>query len=340
MLSIVPERERKRFRSLGLTLVIAAIIAVVFFLRPVLNSERFTVNVRTGEFDAQQLRTMWERAIREKGALPTYQAVTVAYASESMRLQHFAVHVLGEVLFGVEGIGGMAVCDDAYAFGCYHGFISAAILGEGLEVISTLDRMCKEAYQEPTACQHGLGHGILEFLGHGHLLAALDACPKVSRTTPLGGCANGVFMAYNMPVSVDGSNVSFRFREVDPEHPYEPCPGISDAFFQNACYHQLVQLWLNVFGEDYVKVGVWCEKISSEAEQEACFRGVAVVAAPMHGLDPVKTREICRSMPTIAGELWCRQTAYQYILKSPRAGQADIVCSNLDVSGRRACQQE
>lgn len=234
---------------------------------------------------------LWESWFDQYGADEAYVRFKEQYANENYGTKHFAAHLFGDLLYKREGIPGVAVCDSSFAFGCYHSFFGRAILDHGLDVITELDASCIEKWGElGLGCPHGIGHGVLSYLGDEKLLESLEACRTLNYQEPIGGCTSGVFMEYNFKTmeSLEGGVM----REFDETDPHKPCSDLPSEFLE-ACYWDLPQWWEKVLSYDYSLIDMYCSEISEQVVRDACYRGLGNAIGPSTRYDIKKTSERC-----------------------------------------------
>lgn len=244
------------------------------------------------------LRNEFIHSIERLGAPRAYAAFSAAYGPEPFEIQHNAAHLFGEALYDVKRLKGIAACDQTFNFGCYHGFMSRAIAREGLLVVRELDRVCKSDTAAPTACEHGIGHGILEFVGHAKLLPALDACKLTNQQDPVAGCTSGVFMEYNVPLeTMEGGAVAVQARPlVDTQKPFDICPDMPDQYRQS-CYQELPQWWIQVLTTDIGEMGKICSTAETEVLRIVCYNGITKIVPSQGQYSPSTIITMCSSMP-------------------------------------------
>lgn len=241
----------------------------------------------------------WHDQILTHGPEKTYEELKQKHRTSHFSIQHLSSHLFGEELYETIGEEGVSVCDDTYAFGCFHGFFSAAVRDQGEKIISALDAVCRKhgSLGWITACQHGLGHGIIEYTGRQRLLDALGICQKVKQENPFYGCSSGIFMEYNMPVEIGPEKAAMKFRDLNPNKPYEPCDTLTEPFFRKSCYYELAHWWDKVYEKNYQKIGKLCMNIQDLQEREACAIGMGNVAAPSSDYNAEDTAKKCRVLP-------------------------------------------
>lgn len=255
--------------------------------------------------DARYNFAYWEERIETKGAEDAYREFTERNLSAPTSRQHLSAHVMGELIFSARGVEGITVCDSQFSFGCYHGFFGRAISEGGEAAVSELDAECVEAFGElGSGCQHGIGHGILEYVGHDRVQDALALCAKTTQPAPLLGCPSGVFMEYNTPLMRDDDGVRVSVRKVTADTVYEPCVSVSKEF-QSSCFFQLGQ-WLALsLDEQPAKLGALCSK-APLLGREYCFLGAGDSLGLLALYDVPRAIAACASISINDDEVACR----------------------------------
>jgi len=290
--------------------------------------------------DFKDEREVWSRRIYEIGAEEAYEEFKEAYQALNYSKQHALSHVFGTLLFEHLGIEGVAICDSTFAFGCYHSFFGEALINEGLGVLPLFDRACTEKWGDASLpCQHGIGHGILAYIGYGeeNLLGAFDLCAMLS-WRPTGGCASGVVMEYNFRTMSDLSGSGTLTRSLQPDgDPHEPCISLPEKY-QQACYFEQPQWWQSIFGGDYIKIGTLCNQVEDTLSRRACFRGAGNYAALFSGYGAKETITLCEKMPSYRAQFFCREGASWVFLAHPQKYHlAPQLCYGLKGGGEQLC---
>jgi hypothetical protein len=117
-----------------------------------------------------------------------------------LRAGHQMAHALGRQAVAERG-GDVAVireCRPAFASGCYHGVVEAALQAGGRLDMARLQQLCAatEAAAGPGPgyeCVHGLGHGVLGAVKY-DLESALHLCDALSTASLRESCHSGAFM--------------------------------------------------------------------------------------------------------------------------------------------------
>ena len=257
-------------RTYGLLvlIVIAGVVGVALYTAQ-------QPRISYSDTDPSYNRAYWEEQITHRGAPQAYRAFVEKNAIAPRNRQHFSAHAMGAAVYAQLGLPGIAVCDQRFAFGCYHGFTSRAIAEGGEQAITTLNTTCRdtfgiEAFNLVSMCQHGLGHGILEYVGYQHLTQALSMCASlVDQPAPRVGCTSGVFMEYFTPLAQVNGGMEPALRPFDTDNPFDPCPSVPEAF-QQSCYFELGQALRQTEGSQYLSV---CAQLSG-VPRTNCFLGV------------------------------------------------------------------
>ena len=294
--------------------------------------------VFSGDVDPIKESKRWSKRIDEVGAKQVYEEFKKKYAPYRFAVQHTGAHVMGELLYKKEGIEGLAVCDEAFAFGCYHVFFGRAISERGIGIISDLDKACRGIHGSAgTGCQHGIGHGILAYMGSDQLIAALNACLKTTQPHPLHGCTAGVFMEYNTATIFSPEKIRSVTRKLNPDNPHEPCNSVPERF-KTSCYFEIGLWWKQVLNGDYEKIGKLCREVIGKESRTSCYVGIGNVIASSSEYDVGETINTCQKMPDNEGEAQCRigaatrlQGTDNYKLLAPE------LCKGLDKNFKDRC---
>lgn len=285
----------------------------------------------------------WEKEIAARGGSDAYDFFADKIDEYSYDDAHAAAHSFGSALFAAEGIRGITVCDSRFAFGCFHQFLGDAIHAGGLESVPNLNDACMGVLtRSPLSCQHGIGHGIVSYLGYEDdtLRRALDICSALPGTDVIGGCYGGVFMEYNVRTMLADA------AEVRPYHddPFDACRTL-DATFLPACVYWLPQWWLQtaLYGlegnEQFRMMGDFCRSFAKTATlSRACFEGIGNIVTQVAGFEPARARTLCGAVSADAPHvLQCLSIGANHFGVDVGPAAAESMCETLEGDSRSYC---
>lgn len=277
----------------------------------------------------------WTDRIKTEGGAAAYADFGRFVGGMSPEIQHQEAHVFGGALYEAEGSSGLGACDMQYSSGCFHEFLGRAIANLGIASIAELNQGCEAAASTNIlSCRHGIGHGILAYLGYSHadLIKALATCKNVSTDDPIGGCDAGVFMEYNLQIMLGTGG---KIRPVEKSDMQFPCPTVP-AEAKTSCYFSQPQWWYQVFitqgvsdpRDIFDRIGGLCMQ-TPQKYQRPCFEGLGVIAPAEVGFSASKALSLCESATQdLEDELYCKSFAANAIgARDKRA--ALTVCSDL-----------
>lgn len=319
--------------------LLAAFLGIAYFLymeknaaAPALTTDRALTQRWNTIFAKKSTHDAYAEFLKAGGNMPYYEA-------------HGLSHVVGAILYERLGEKGMSACTADFGFGCYHGFVGAALAARGLADVGLLTDACATVSDAHTAfgCVHGLGHGILAYVGNDRLEDALERCEPINARwgSSVGGCYGGVFMEYNYNTMRSADGVELR--PYDPARFDEPCRDI-DGRFGPACYYELPswwQAWLDdastTKAQQFAEIGARCERSDDQQLRRACFRGVGNVVGALGGGNAETMLSWCGTQPA-AGRGLCRIEALGHLFETEEGrGRIKALCESGVVSDIQIC---
>lgn len=272
----------------------------------------------------------WELRMREVGPAEAYEEFKKGYADAPFEDQHGNAHLIGDLLYRIAGIDGLSVCDESFAFGCYHSFFGAFLADHGTASVNELAEACREKFGDAdTGCTHGIGHGIMEALGRENLLEALELCEASGQTNPLYGCTSGLFMEYNDAIVVDESGIRAEVRRPGGDL-REPCRSGVPERHKASCYYELALWWRHLFGDDFEKVGNLCGTVEEDAYRDLCYRGWGTTVAENSSYAAENVVRICGLIQDEEGAAWCASgAALRFVGTGEHRAEAEKLCARL-----------
>lgn len=283
--------------------------------------------------DTEAFNKYLHTALEEKEPKAVQELLLELYADAEGGEQHMAFHYFGEKLYEVKGVDGLPLCEQWYGFGCYHGFLLDAVDTQGYEVVPFLDEACYQMGRtmDTETCQHGIGHGLLEFSGR-NPLKAVAACDLVDDVYSKLGCASGVFMEYFAPTMSNQRTLQSQMPPYDEKNPLDVCSELT-GIVQATCLFEIHSWWEDGVHLPPTTVEALCNSVADQEAREFCligygnFKGPYVSnAAPFCDEFVVpESRTLCR-----AGILW----AAEHHNDSPNPTAA---CTDLEEGYRDMC---
>lgn len=295
-----------------LFLIVMAETVFLFIKHDFTKSENRIITASKNVFNLSENSQLWAERILKVGGKKAYQDFKKEVENIRPGIQHAKSHEFGEALYYSEGLDGISVCDNSFSFGCYHSFLGTAIYLEDLKTIPFLNQKCIENLRnQALGCQHGIGHGIMTYLGYRfeNLTNALINCDKLTANDPIGGCIGGVFMEYNFQTMLVDEG---KIRTYDKKKPYYPCDLIGEKF-RPACYFWQGQWWSTVLSENneekYHEIGDLCQQIVSDSFRDQCFLGIGNITPILADWNPKQAIILCKIFSSLEEQLLCQAGA-------------------------------
>lgn len=183
---------------------------------------------------------------------------------------HELAHLVGGKLYEQFGLTGLSVCDEAFAFGCYHGVTQELLLQEGKKAVRAVQSQCleifpQEQFAKAASCIHGMGHGLLS-RAQGKLKVALQNCDLLDQAYR-EFCYDGVFMEN-----------SFLVVNPDLTDPWQFCGKLAQIY-QLGCARYQTAILLSAHQNDFAKVAAACESAPSQFLNERCSQALGLFIA-------------------------------------------------------------
>ena len=216
----------------------------------------------------------WRAMIEKAGPEKAYAQFAESVAAEPPGEQHTAAHNFGDALYEEKGLAGLSACDSRFGYGCFHQLVGRVIAEHGLGAIAEIQHVVGTSSDS----NHGVGHGILAYLGYTlpKLKQALAVCP--SGGTAPWDCSGGVFMEYNFRTMLGEGP------RLPGNNPYAPCDAL-EGVQKTACTFWLPEWWdRTTFGaaatssQSFANIGAYCDGLP-KAVHGACYGGIGYAAA-------------------------------------------------------------
>lgn len=291
--------------------------------------------------DFQKEKNKLREMFQEKGGKSTYEYFKTNEDYKNKN-SHELAHFVGMELYVREGESGVAICDEAYNWGCYHGFFGQALSKEGNKFLTKAESACRAGGTRGVdfgGCVHGVGHGVMALHGYTpeNLPKALADCDLMTAETAKG-CYNGVFMEYNTRIMQFLKEGEGAQRILVSENPYEPCLDLEERY-QYDCFHEQPNWWSPLMQHDFSKMGYLCGAIPGITLEEACYRGIGRVVPGVVNYDKELVGEACMKLPTSQGIASCMRDAIE-ILLNQKVNDAEVLCLELEPNLQEVCRAQ
>ena len=206
--------------------------------------------------------------------------------------------------------------------------------------LKKFNQFCIDKYgTEVDPCQHGIGHGLMVYIGYENLAEALDFCHDIQKPVKLpDGCTGGVFMEYNFDTMGNAMGIA-RGQRALGESLYEPCDKLP-AKYQPSCYYEQVDWWEKILDSDWQKISGLCGELSSDKENlNACYGAVGHYAVSGNDYDIDVVIGVCGAMPTAEIVYLCSERAAMFIAPDNLSG-AYRLCEQLEIPYRERCEDK
>jgi len=320
-------RKAKTLRPTVLFFLISALgIFLIWFLANL--SQPDVENDFLAEIFEKRRYGEFQQYAQKTGAKVSYQVLKKKYPTNDAVAHDFA-HVVGIVSFFQKGAAGIGVCDTAYNYGCYHGFIESFLTKDGVEAVGKIEKSClKLGSVHSPSCLHGIGHGLMINSSY-KLKQALSDCNLLAQEWRTY-CWDGVFME-----RITGSMLSADKRGELTQNLDQPCMTIA-ANYRQVCWRNQVALWYSYYGQNSQKVASHCLKIDSKFWQ-TCSETIGLLTVIHNGETRETIVDSC-SFENSQMKDYCLAGAIKELLfegKSPELAKS--LCSAVTLANSQTC---
>ncbi len=317
-----------------LVILIATLVTSTIFLSTKSNSPEPAKDNSTADFrkivSTKNIQAFTEFT-KKLDPPKTYELLKKVFPNNDADAHDFA-HIIGIVAHDQKGIENLKVCDTAYNYGCYHGFIEAFIAASGVEKVTGIEEGCIALGPvHAPSCLHGIGHGVMVDASY-KLDTALENCSILKPTSQIY-CWDGVFMeriVSSMLVAKDKLVMT-------KETLRQPCDSVQ-TIYREQCWRNQVSAWFQFFSANTKEVGRECSLIEPQY-QKTCFESLGLLVTITVGEN---TSQIINSCTVTNSQISddCLVGAIKELLfegKNPSIAQS--LCSAVSITNRDYCLQ-
>ena len=246
-----------------------------------------------GEWDRIEASDYFRELAQEKGAVYAFDVLRRATLPAGVNI-HGVGHAVGYVLYAQEGLSGMGVCMPEFRNACSHSLVISAFIEQGANALPDIVQACVVApggvgaYE---ACMHGLGHGLLAYVGY-DLPQALTMCKTAVAYGPerqgnghrftdsYDECVGGVVMEMSQGAHDEDVWETMAPQYVPVSDPLMPCTlAEMPEEARDACYRNVTERFMVAVGalasvpspDLYAPAMRFCQE--APTHQDACYGG-------------------------------------------------------------------
>ncbi len=241
------------------------------------------------QWEFQKYSTYFQQLADKKGGVYAYRVLLEAPFPKGTDL-HLLGHVVGDMLYKQKGLSGINSCTPDFRNACSHSIVVGYLRDHGEGALPEIVKTCKEApggRGAYTMCFHGLGHGVLAFVGY-DLEKAVNLCQKTGtpefQNREYMECTGGTIMEMIAGVhdrDVWATQKDRFFKKSDPLYPCN-APFMPDEV-KSVCYVQLTPHLFEAAGGDlgnlkpsvFAKAMSYCAAIpkTDSMLRNSCYSG-------------------------------------------------------------------
>ncbi len=319
----------------SILLIVIGILGTTFFSKKNIIDNNSLPRVTNSSYDYRVEKALLESKFKSLSGKDLYKLFKVRYSQIDQTKVHSLAHWIGTEIYTYSGMDGLLICDEAFSYGCYHGFFIKAFEKEGKDLYQSGDKYCFGDGSQPLkygGCIHGLGHGVLYLNGYDlkGLNGALKDCESLSSESSIIGCNNGVFMEYNTRTMQSLDTGEAQLRPLNSNNPLEPCNQIETKYI-NDCFYEQPAWWSGVYFNDFKKMVELCEGVVEKTAKENCFGGVGRMIPVVDQYQGNKVKEVCMSISSEGYQSYCIEKSIEVLLgmgKQDSMGFCDLLSTD------------
>ena len=245
---------------------------------------------------------------------------------------HEFAHIIGNEIYRQRGLNGITMCDDKFAFGCYHGVTEQMLLDTGRDSVRMIQDECTAVFPPQhsmnyTGCIHGMGHGLFAWENLDANKAVEDCDMLDSMYRPY--CYEGVFMEHVSSVLKN---------QIDENNPWLFCSAFNESYHRFCAKYQ-VHIFER-FNWNLSQIAEACSIAPSVAMKEPCFSSIGFSAAQGSRGNIEKIKQTCSAIFDEDGYNTCITYAAVETVFQEYAGWKEIslaLCDNLANPDKNKC---
>ena len=218
---------------------------------------------------------------------------------------HDMAHLVGQLIFHKYGLGGVSICNPSFAFGCYHGLMEVAFVGDTLveyaQDLEDAQKGCQTIGEKTSpyywSCIHGIGHGVATFRDY-DLPPSLSDCDALE--TPVRTyCHDGVFMEFSA-----GAPANF----YKPSDPLYPCSTVREMY-KGACARSQTSVMASRMNLKTKEISTLCDESGNAQIIFHCIESLGFNAANQSNYSVALIVKTCREIENEKNSAQCLAAA-------------------------------
>lgn len=292
--------KKKKFLIIFILLLIITIFSLLFWSDS-LTSSKIIIN-KEFKYSVEQVKI--RDLFAKETSLVAYTKFKVNYEVYDPYLVHNLAHLVGALLYKKEGLKGISICDAAFTWGCYHGFMGTAFENEGNQVWGDAEKFCekidKKFKVDDEECIHGIGHGLLALTNYSSadLTSSLKSCDIFKNKRYNLSCRDGVFMEYYSQNMMIVNEIQSGPRKFTQDQKYEPCARLPIED-QSDCFFQLPKWWVKSYPESQKTYVSLCMNLQNNF-RESCLKGISHYIIFEENRHLLPSLMMCSAMPDLS----------------------------------------
>lgn len=248
---------------------------------------------------------------------------------------HSFAHLIGRTIYQKFGLSGITICDETFAYGCYHGVSEKLLVDQGPQVVAEVQKECLQTLSPEksfnyTGCLHGMGHGLLTWHAY-QVSPALKDCNNLDKEYR-NYCYDGVFM----------ENANGSPNQLDPKKPWSLCIGLDEEVHDSCARYQSIA-FMEKLNQTFAQAAESCFSAPVASLTKPCLSSLGYYSAQMAKGDESKIVKTCSEIGLEEGRYQClvsAATEVRFQKYSNWENTAESICQGLPSEWKEKCPKK
>lgn len=320
--------------------VLLPIVLVIFIAITLVVLPQFKKKGDLTSFDQAEIDQLFQnnsspqdfaKLTREIGTEKAYVLIKKKFPNNDAAAHDFA-HIIGIVAHEQRGIENLKICDTAYNYGCYHGFIEDFISKNTVAKVAQIEDSCVALGNvHAPSCLHGIGHGVMVDASY-KIDTALSNCSVLKQSSQVY-CWDGVFMERIVGSMLTDQNKPAMTKDTLRE----PCDSVQNTY-KEQCWRNQVSAWLPFFSGNTKEVASQCSFIEREY-QKTCFESLGLLVTITVGENAGQIINSCTVAQNQISDDCLVGAIKELLFEGKQPNVAASLCDAVSVANHNACLQ-